>query len=189
MKTAVNVLFPILLFTSSWRRQWPFISLYKQFFITSSSLTRIFLAACENKKTRQVTSKFKKTFSRELDIFKSSSRILQCWSYDVKLTLQDINTTPKEPKTERDCSHRQLLRYYCSSSVWRNNREALLKNNPHTLTQNSNTHRTTPYHVSPGGQDSKFQVDVSQRKCIRLAKTNLSCSPMRLMFVPRVNAA
>ena len=26
-----------------------------------------------------------------------------------KLTLQDINTTPKELKTERDCSHRQLF--------------------------------------------------------------------------------
>ena len=28
--------------------------------------------------------------------------------------------TPREPKTERDCSHRQLFRYYCRSSVWRN---------------------------------------------------------------------
>ena len=27
-----------------------------------------------------------------------------------QLTLQDINTTPKEPKTEGDCSHRQLFR-------------------------------------------------------------------------------
>ena len=26
------------------------------------------------------------------------------------LTLQDINTTPKGLKTERDCSHRQLFR-------------------------------------------------------------------------------
>ena len=29
-----------------------------------------------------------------------------------KLTLQDINTTPKELKTERDCSHGQLFRQY-----------------------------------------------------------------------------
>ena len=29
-----------------------------------------------------------------------------------KLTLQDINTTPKELKTERDCSHRQLFRLF-----------------------------------------------------------------------------
>ena len=33
-----------------------------------------------------------------------------------KLTLQDINTTPKELKTERDCSHRQLFRYNQLSS-------------------------------------------------------------------------
>ena len=33
------------------------------------------------------------------------------------LTLQDINTTPKELKTEQDCSHRQLFRCYCSSTV------------------------------------------------------------------------
>ena len=31
----------------------------------------------------------------------------------LKLTLQDINTTPKELKTERDCSHRQLFRPRC----------------------------------------------------------------------------
>ena len=38
-----------------------------------------------------------------------------------KLTLQDINTTPKELKTERDFSHRQLFRPFGGSSVWRNN--------------------------------------------------------------------
>ena len=42
-----------------------------------------------------------------------------------KLTLQDINTTPKEPKTEQDHTHRQLFRYYCSSSVWHNNQRKL----------------------------------------------------------------
>ena len=30
-----------------------------------------------------------------------------------KLTLQDINTTPKELKAERECGHRQQFRYYC----------------------------------------------------------------------------
>ena len=32
-----------------------------------------------------------------------------------KLTLQDINTTPKEPKTERDCNYRQLFPYWKTS--------------------------------------------------------------------------
>ena len=41
-----------------------------------------------------------------------------------KLTLQDINTTPKELKTERDCSHRQLFRPVWGSSVWRNNQRS-----------------------------------------------------------------
>ena len=42
-----------------------------------------------------------------------------------KLTLKDINTTPKELKTERDCSHRQLFRPLWGSSVWRNNQKKL----------------------------------------------------------------
>ena len=44
--------------------------------------------------------------------------ILQSWSYYfLKLTSQDINTTPKKPKTERGCSRRQLFRHFCGSSV------------------------------------------------------------------------
>ena len=39
-----------------------------------------------------------------------------------KLTLQYINTTPKELKTERDCSRRQLFCPLWGSSVWRNQR-------------------------------------------------------------------
>ena len=35
------------------------------------------------------------------------------------IVLQDINTAPKELKTERDCSHRQLFRSSWGSSVWR----------------------------------------------------------------------
>ena len=58
-----------------------------------------------------------------------------------KLTLQDINTTPKELKTERDCSHRQLFRPLWGSSVWRNNQRKLWwKISAHsdlTLTYNS----------------------------------------------------
>ena len=37
---------------------------------------------------------------------------------------------------------------------------------------NSNTHRTTSYHVFPRGQNSKCHVDVSQRRC-RMDKTNI----------------
>ena len=32
--------------------------------------------------------------------------------------------TPKEPKTERDCSHRQLFRPLWGSSVWRNDQRS-----------------------------------------------------------------
>ena len=42
-----------------------------------------------------------------------------------KLTLQDIYMRPKEPKTERDCSHRQLFSPFWGSSVWRNNQRKL----------------------------------------------------------------
>ena len=63
-----------------------------------------------------------------LDILNVASRILQCsecWSYHVKVNFEDINTTPTEPKTERDCSHRQLFRPFWGSSVWRNNQRKL----------------------------------------------------------------
>ena len=103
-----------------------------------------------------------------VDILNSASRILQCWSYYVKLTLQDINTTPKELKTERDCSHRQLFHPFWGSSVWRNNQKALVKNIRalwfKLWLRTLNTHRITPYRVSSGGQESKCQVDVSQTK-------------------------
>ena len=39
-------------------------------------------------------------------------------------SIQDINATPKEPKTERDCSHRQLFRPLWGSSGWRNNQRS-----------------------------------------------------------------
>ena len=44
-----------------------------------------------------------------------------------KLTLQDINTTPKELKTERDCSHRQLFRPLWGSSVCCNNQKLKIR--------------------------------------------------------------
>ena len=48
-----------------------------------------------------------------------------------KLTLQDINTTPKELKTERD--YRQLFRRLWGSSVWRDNTENSGEKYPRTL--------------------------------------------------------
>ena len=51
-------------------------------------------------------------------------------------TLQDINTTPKELKTERDCSHRELFRQYGATTreSWMKNIHALRFQ---ALTQNS----------------------------------------------------
>ena len=60
-----------------------------------------------------------------VDVLNSACRILQCWSYYVKINPKDINTTPKDLKTERDCSHRQLFRPLWGSSVWRNNQRKL----------------------------------------------------------------
>ena len=46
-----------------------------------------------------------------------------------KLTLQDINTPPKELKTEGDCSRRQLFRpFWGSSAHGVTTKEAVMKN-------------------------------------------------------------
>ena len=62
-----------------------------------------------------------------LDILNSASRILQCWPYYVKINYarHQFNTTPKELKTDRVCSHRELFRPLWGSSVWRNNQRKL----------------------------------------------------------------
>ena len=54
------------------------------------------------------------------DILNSVNRILQCWSYHVKINFARHQCDTERTKTEWDCSHGQLLRYYCSSSAWRN---------------------------------------------------------------------
>ena len=87
-------------------------------------------------------------------------------------------------------SRSQLFRHFCGSSVRRNKQRGSTvkfpvqpvlepyksRNGPimisWTLTLNSNTHRITPYHVSPRGQESKCHVDISQRE-YRKDKTNL----------------
>ena len=68
---------------------------------------------------------FRLNFRQDLDILNSASRKLQCWSTTWKLTLQDINTTPAELKTERYCSHRQLFLPLWGTLVWRNNQRKL----------------------------------------------------------------
>ena len=50
-----------------------------------------------------------------------------------QLTLGDINTTPKEPKTERSRSPRQLFRFFWASSVRRNEQRGSDVKSPHTL--------------------------------------------------------
>ena len=50
-----------------------------------------------------------------------------------KLTLQDINTTPKEPKTERGRSRRQQFRPFWGSLVRRNEQRGSAVKFPHTL--------------------------------------------------------
>ena len=63
--------------------------------------------------------------SQKVNILNSASRILQCWSYYVK-----INSARHQDDTERTqnravCSHRQLFRPLWGSSVWRNNQRKL----------------------------------------------------------------
>ena len=127
------------------------------------------------------------TFIKSLNLINpfKKSLLFSCSFFHVvdrttwKSTLQDINTTLKEHKTERGRSRvdscfailvAHQLRYGAT------NREALLKITRslcfRTLTFNSNTNRTTPHRVSPRGQESKCRVDVTQRK-YRMDKTNL----------------
>ena len=62
-----------------------------------------------------------------------------------EITLQDINTTPKELKTERDCSHRQLFRPFWGSSVWRNNQRISFDEKcPRTLILSPDPELSTP---------------------------------------------
>ena len=84
-----------------------------------------------------------------------------------KLTLQDINTTPIEPKTER--------------AQQRTEQRSSAEKIPalSALTLNSSTHRITPHHVSPEvkTEESKGRYDVSQR---RMAKTKQSRDNQRV---------
>ena len=86
-----------------------------------------------------------------------------------------LNSARHQHDTERTqkragCSHRQLFRPLWGSSVWRKNQRS---GSDKKISAHSDfspdlellrTHRITPYHVSSGGQESKCQVDVSQRK-------------------------
>ena len=60
-------------------------------------------------------------------ILNSASRILQGWSYYVKINSarHQHDTERTQNSRERDCSHRQLFRPLWGSSVWRNNQRKL----------------------------------------------------------------
>ena len=86
--------------------------------------------------------------------------------------------TPKELKTERDCSHRQLFRPLWGSSVWRNNQrsgsdEKLSAHSdfspdPELLTPTESRHTTCLL----GGKSPSVKL-MSRRENKELAKTNL----------------
>ena len=80
-----------------------------------------------------------------------------------KLTLQDINTTPKELKTERDCSHRQLFRLLWGSSVWRNNHENHEKISAHSDVS-SDPELLTP---TESRHTKRFPPAFNQRKSLK----------------------
>ena len=92
--------------------------------------------------------------------------------------LQDFNRTPKELKTERDCSHRQLFRPLWGSSVWRNNQRSGSdeKISAHSdfspdlelLTPTESRHTTCLL----GGKSPSVKL-MSRRENKELAKTNL----------------
>ena len=103
-------------------------------------------------------------------VLNSTILILQCWSYYVKLNSARHQHDTERTQNRAGCSHRQLFRPLRGSSVWRKNQRS---GSDKKISANSDfspdlelvrTHRITPYHVSSRGQESKCQVDVSQRK-------------------------
>ena len=94
------------------------------------------------------------------------------------IVLQDINTTPKELKTERNCSHRQLFRPLWGSSVWRNNQRSGSDEkisahpdfcpDPELLTPTESRNTTCLL----GGKSPSVKL-MSRRENKQLAKTNL----------------
>ena len=61
-----------------------------------------------------------------------------------KLTLQDINATPKELKTERDCSHRQLFHPFWACQYGATTRESSDEKYPHILISSPDPKLSTP---------------------------------------------
>ena len=88
-----------------------------------------------------------------------------------------INTTPKEPKTERDCSHRQLFRPLLGLSVWRNNQRSGSDEKisaPDFSPDRELLTPTEPRHTTCllGGKSPSVKL-MSRRENKELAKTNL----------------
>ena len=84
---------------------------------------------------------------------------------------RQFNTTPKELKTEWDCSHRQLFAIIAALQYGVTTRESSVKKKTAHSDLSPNLELTTPTedrimpcHVSPGGQEATCQVDVSRRK-------------------------
>ena len=69
-------------------------------------------------RTRKFSQFFKNTAGE--DILNSASRILQCWSYYVKINSARHQHDTERTQTERDRSHGQLFHPLWGSSVWRN---------------------------------------------------------------------
>ena len=95
----------------------------------------------------------------------------------MKLTLQDINTTPKELKTERDCSHRQLFRPFGTRPYGATTRESSDEKYPRTLILSPDPELLTPtesrYTTCLLGCKSPSVNLMSRRENKELTKTNL----------------
>ena len=91
-----------------------------------------------------------------------------------KLTLQVINTTPKEPKTERGRSRRQLFRHFCCSSVRRNEqRRSALKFPQHSQFRIPDTELKHSQNHSISRVRERARAQVSCLWCLGWTKTNL----------------
>ena len=113
-----------------------------------------------------------------VDVLNSASRILQCWSYYVK-----VNSARHQHDTERTqnragCSHRQLFRPLWGSSVWRNNQRSGsdekisthsdFSPDPELLTPTESLYTTCLL----GGKSPSVKL-MSRRENKKLATTNL----------------
>ena len=79
-----------------------------------------------------VSNRSERFYSCSAAWWKWTHWILQSWLYYVKINFARHQATPKEPKTERSCSRRQLFRHSWGSSVRRNKQRSSAEKYPHT---------------------------------------------------------